>query len=368
MKYLKIIALSILMSLCGCGSESGRGITTPIPSSMLPNSYGRPNQVFVIADSTLWKSAVGDTFFYYFAAPYLLLPQPEPIFDIQHLTPEQLAENVAKKEFKSIIFLADMKDSESPTTQLVRHDVGAAKIEEAKMDKGFTTIVGQNKWATNQQLFYIIGFGEEKLTENISKNFPPVARRVNDRDLKMVEANTYQSGNNNDLEADMANSFGVKMKIPGSFKKIIHDAASNTVWLRSDDRDVVANLLIHRRKYISEGQLTYDGIKNIRNEVGKIISSQEPDSYMQINDIDLPLFVEKKTINGQYAVQARGIWEMANDFKGGAFISNLLLDQNKNELLFVDGFLFAPALDKKRNYMQELDLILSSVALVVGEN
>ena len=370
MKYLKILIISIMATfIWGCATDQPeKDMTTPAPSSLLPNSYGRPNQIFVVADTTLWKSAVGDTFFYYFASPYILLPQPEPIFDIQHLTPEQLAKNPAKKEFKSIIFLADMEDDNSITTQQVSHDVGAVKVEEARIDKGFTTIVGQNKWALNQQLFYIIGFGEEKLIENISKNFPPIARRVNDRDAKMIESNTYQSGSNNELESDLALSFGVQMKIPGSFKKILYNTSTNTVWLRSDDRNVVANILVHRRPYTNEQQLTYDGIKSIRNEVGKIISSQQPNTYMQINDIDLPLFVEKKTLNGFYTVQARGIWEMVNDFKGGAFISNLLLNQAKNELIFVDGFLFAPGEPEKRDYMQELDLILSSAEPIVGEN
>ncbi len=273
-----------------------------------------------------------------------------------------------KKEFRTILFLADMSDKNSITTSQVRHDVGAVKVEEARLGKGFTTIVGQNKWARGQQLFYMIGFGKDKLAENIAKNFPPIARRVNDRDIKKIEANAYQSGNNVDLQMEMEAAFGVSMKIPGSFKKILYNSTTNTVWLRSDDRDVVANILIHRRKYRSEDQLTYDGIKNIRNEVGKIITTQLPDTYMQINDIDLPLFVEKKTLNNLYTLQAKGIWEIVNDFKGGAFISNLMLDQEKNELLFVDGFLFAPGVEKKRNYMQELELILSSAEPVSGEN
>lgn len=368
MKYLKIIFFALLIGLWSCAAEPPSNISTPIPSSLLPNSYGRPNQLFVIADSSLWDGPAGDTFFYYFAAPYLLLPQPEPIFDIQFMTPEELAKNPAKKEFKSIIFLADMDDEYSIAAQQVKHDVGAVKIEEARIDKGYTTIVGQNKWALNQQLFYFIGFGKDKLAENISRNFPPVARRINDRDQKMIESNTYQSGANNDLEAEIASSFNIEMKIPGSFKKILQDNETNTVWLRSDDREVVASLLIHRRKYSSEDQLTYDGIKKIRNEVGRIISSPIQDSYMQINDIDLPLFVETKTVNGLYTVQARGIWEMVNDFKGGSFISNLMLDQDTNELIFVDGFLFAPALQNKRNFMQELDLILTTIQPISGEN
>lgn len=370
MQYLKKMTVCFMaVMLFGCATEnSDSGINTPVPGNMLPNSYGRPNQILVVADSNIWQSTVGDSFFYYFAAPYLLLPQPEPIFDIQHITPEDLAKKPARKEFKSIVFLSDMTDDNSLTSQQVLHDVGAAKVEEAKIGKGYTTIVGQNKWALNQQLFYMVGLGADKLAACIGQNFAPVARRINERDHKMIEANTYQSGINATIEAELLASFGVRLKVPGSYKKIIYDSNTNTVWLRSDDRDVVANMLVHRRKYVNEAQLSYEGLKSIRNEVGKIITSQQPDSYMQINDIDLPLFVEKKTLNGAFALQAKGIWEMVNDYKGGAFVSYLLLDQPKGELVFVDGFLYAPSLPEKRDHVQELEFILSSIETAVGDN
>ncbi|MEZ4935770.1 MAG: DUF4837 family protein [Saprospiraceae bacterium] len=185
----------------------------------------------------------------------------------------------------------------------------------------------------------------------------------------MVEANAYQTGINNALQDDIAASFGFDMKIPGSFKKILHNTSTNTVWLRSDDCDVVANILTRLQKaYQRRPTDVYEGIKKIRNEVGKIITSQQPDTYMQINDVDLPMFVEKKTMNGFYTVQARGIWEMVNDFKGGAFVSNLMLDQDRGELIFVDGFLFAPGVAEKRNHMQELEYILTSAHPLSVEN
>ena len=68
------------------------------------------------------------------------------------------------------------------------------------------------------------------------------------------------------------------------------------------------------------------------------------------------------------ALQARGIWEMVDDFKGGAFISNLMLDQDRGELILVDGFLYAPSIPKKRNYMQEIELIISSAEPTAVEN
>jgi hypothetical protein len=72
--------------------------------------------------------------------------------------------------------------------------------------------------------------------------------------------------------------------------------------------------------------------------------------------------VEQVTISGQYALEARGIWEIENDFMGGAFISYLIYNPQKAELLFIDGFLHAPG-EEKRNDMQKLEHILRTIKL-----
>ncbi len=81
---------------------------------------------------------------------------------------------------------------------------------------------------------------------------------------------------------------------------------------------------------------------------------------MRINDVDLPMFTYVKTINNRYAIEARGIWELENDYMGGPFISYLIHNPDKNELLFLDGFVYAPQEDK-RNYVQYLEHLLSNV-------
>ena len=95
-----------------------------------------------------------------------------------------------------------------------------------------------------------------------------------------------------------------------------------------------------------------------RDSIGrKYISSTLPDTYMQINDEDLPMLTQATTLNNNYALEARGIWEVINDYMGGAFVSYLIHNPDKNELLFVDGFIHAPGEDK-RDFMQYLEYVL----------
>ena len=113
------------------------------------------------------------------------------------------------------------------------------------------------------------------------------------------------------------------------------------------------------------------GIKKIQNEVGKMVTTPRPNTYKRINDVDLPMFVEEKTVNGLYTIEAKGIWDIVNDFMGGPFVSYLMLDEKNGELIFVEGFLHAPARvmrddpsrSNKRDLMQEVELIVSSTRL-----
>ena len=361
MKYLKIIFAFSILLLAACSSDTSGPGPVATTSKGKVQSHGRVNQVLVIADSALWKGVVGDTFFYYFNAPYILLPQPEPIFDLTHMTPEQLAKLPVKKEFRTIVFLADLNDENSTTARLLRADLGPEKLVEIQKGKGYNVTIGQDKWALKQQLFYVSAFGEDKLTECIAVNFPAIGRKINERDQKTVKATAYQGGEDAKLEGDIFAKYNLKMKIPRGFKQAKYDGNTNTLWLRSDEREIIANIIVHKLPYKDKSQLTKVGIKKIRDGVTGIVSSQQPNTYMRINDVDLPLFVENITLNSAYTVQAKGVWDMVNDFKGGPFVSNLMLNPKTNELVLVDGFVFAPGKDK-RNYMQELELVLATAS------
>ncbi len=362
MKYLKIIApLLMLLFLAACAKEAPQPVSAPTPKGEKVQAHGRVNQVLVIADSSLWKGAVGDSFFYYFSAPYILLPQPEPIFDLVHMTPEGLAKQPLKKEFRTIIFLADLNDENSTTARMMRTDLGPEKLVEIQKEKGYNVTVGQDKWAIKQHLFYVNGFGEDKLMECIAVNFPAIARKMNERDQEIVKNTVYQGGQDTKLEGDIFTKYSLKMKIPKGFKQAKYDGNTNTLWLRSDEREIIANIVFHKLPYKDKAQLTKAGIKKIRDGVSGIVTTTQPNTYMRINDEDLPLFVENKTINDAYTVQAKGVWDMVNDFMGGPFVSNLMLNPKTNELVLVDGFVFAPGKDK-RNYMQELELVLATAS------
>lgn len=357
-KVLKMLA-PVAFLLYACHSDR-----PPQQEGMIDKyAFGKVNQILVVADSSLWIGPVGDTFYYYFAGPYILTPQPESIFDITHFTPSQFFARSSRKEFRTIIMLADMSDPEAPTARMIRADIGDQKIEEIRKKGGCGVIVGKDKWARNQHIFYLFAFGEKALADCVATQFPAVAGRINKEDESIIEATAYQAGVNGKLQEEILDKFGIELRVPGDFKKAKYDGNLQAMWIRRDVRESHAGIIIHRLPYRSQQQLGKEGIKKIINTIGTLVSSWVVGSRMSVDDVNLPMFLETKTQDGHFTAVARGIWQMENDFKGGPFVCYVIHDEKNGDLVVVYGYVFAPA-EEKRDLIQEVEYIVKSVKLV----
>ena len=354
MNLYKIIGFFSLFFLLSACSEDMQRSLAPVP-----NAFGKLNEIIIITDDRIWEGPVGDTLRYYYGAAFPILPQPEPIFDLRQFTPAELEKDPIRREFRNYILLGNLNEEDSPTTQLMKADLKEERLEKARQDPNYTSAVARDKWAKNQLLVYQFAFSDDDLIENIKKNFPAIAKRVQEADRDKIEATIYFGGENPAIQAEVADKMGTKIRVPSDYSLAISN--EDLIWMRREIDNINSNLLIRKIDYRDQSQLSKQGIKAIRDSLGrKYVSSTIPNTYMRINDVDLPMFTSVKTLNNKYTLEARGIWEMANDFMGGAFISYLIHNPEKEELLFVDGFVYAPGKDK-RNFMQQLEFIMSTV-------
>lgn len=359
MNILKQSSFSLFLAgilaifLSACSEDVQRGLQ-PVPTA-----FGKVNQIEILIDEELWEGPVGDTLRFYYSGAYPILPQPEPIFDLRPITPNQLEMDPIKKELRNYLIVADLSDTESPTAIMVRRDLGEEKVRKAKEDPSFNSSVGRDKWAMGQLLIYQFGFSEEDLINHLKKNFPAIKKRFRDSDRDRIDATVYFNGESGSLKNEIKEKMDAQMRVPNDFVLAISD--EEIIWMRKNTPEMSSNLILSKVDYTDQEQLTKEGIKSIRDSIGKkYISSTLPNTYMRINDIDLPMFTSAKTLNNNYALEARGIWEIANDYMGGAFVSYLIHNPSKQELLFVDGFVHAPGKDK-RDFMQQLEHIISTV-------
>lgn len=345
-----IITLSFLVSSCSNETKKQMNIQ--------PAAFGVTNGIVLIADEDVWKGPIGDSIRFYFSAPYLILPQPEPVFDIKHFTPDGLLKEPIRREFRHIIFVGNIKDDHSPTTRMIRKDIGVARVDRAYKDASFNSLEGKNKWARNQSVIYLFGKTDQDVANSVIEHYPAIAKKFQNRDRDLIKADTYTTGLNTKVMEEVKAAMDVDIKIPAEYFMAVNDG--ETIWIRKENSRISSNLLMTRIPYKDKAQFSKKNIKAIRDKIGKkYVSTRADSTYMQTNDIDLPMFTTTTTLNNDYCMEARGIWEVVNDFMGGPFIGYLVHNPDKKELLYIEGFLHAPS-QNKRNYMQQLELIIGT--------
>jgi hypothetical protein len=313
----------------------------------------------VVADEEQWNDRDKDTIDYYYGSAYVILPQPDPIFDIKHVTPIQIKNYEIQRKHRCYLIVANLENENALSTKFVRQDIGEENYRRAMTDSTFNTKVAKDRWALGQLVIYLWGRDKEELISNLKINFPGITKRINKFDERQHEATVYFGGENITAKTKIIKTLGVELRVPEEYVLAISD--TTTAWLRKESNKASMNILVHRIKYTSKKQLTKKGLKDLRNNVGKAyVSSSVPDSYMRINDVDLPLYVDPVTLDNKYALHGRGIWDIVNDFMGGAFVSYLIYDEEEGELILIDGFVHAPGEDK-RLFMQQLNHILKTV-------
>ncbi len=355
-----ILILIVIGSLGSCNNE----VTQQLEPKGV--ALGVMNEIVVIADDDIWEGAVGDTFRYYFESAYPILPAPEPLFDLRHFTIQELEGQPLRKELRSYAILADLSDSDSETTRMVKRDMGSEKFNQALTSGTPISSVGKDKWSRGQLLIYLFGQNRKALSESIRKNFSATASRVNQHDEKQLKSSVYLDRTNIGLGKQIAQKYNIELQIPGEYQEAYRDDDLNILWLRKDTEKAILNVVIQKQVYSDPSQLSKENISAMRNEFGRnYVTSDLDGDYMVINDDDLPVYEYAVTIDGQYAKEIRGTWEMTVDFSAGPFITYVIINSKKNELIYLDVFVLAPGTDK-RDMMMQLDYIIKNAKILGG--
>lgn len=354
MRYLLYSIIVIFIVVCSSCNEDIRKST-----GVKPGSFGVLNEVIAVADKEDWNTMIGDTFQYYFASAYPLMPTPEPFFDIRHFSKENLDAEPLRKQLRTYVVLCNLNDDESAVTKMVKQDLGEDRFMKIRKTGEQKTSLGKDKWARGQIIVYILGRDEDELAANIRENFSAVAKRIHLHSKEQLQARVYANNINLGLSSRMKEEFGIDIRIPSDYKKL-PKIDNDFTWLRKDTKKAILNIAIKKMPYENEEQLSKDYLKELTDEFGTNVDAEDINNILVINDVDLPVFEYTREINGRYVKEIRGIWEMTKDFDGGPFGSYMLHNKKAGEIVFITTFVYAPG-TSKRDYMQELEYLVKSI-------
>ncbi|MFQ3238361.1 MAG: hypothetical protein ACI9NI_000639 [Olleya marilimosa] len=298
---------------------------------MVPKSSGNLYNVSVVVDNELWNGNVGDAIRDVLTTVVPGLPQPEPMFDINQIPPQVFSGFAAKNRI-------------------------VLKIE--KSDKSEIKIA-TDAYAQPQKVIVVSGPNDTKLIEVLKNNKDKILDTFKNQEIEARQALTNNSlHTNNNIEKKL----GISIKFPSIYRIAKEDG--DFFWVRKNLTTGTNNFMVYQVPLDAidkEGDITQQ-IITIRDSVGKkYIPGPIDGSYMKTEEAYTP-FLFTTIIDNKSTYEVRSTWDIEGTYNAGPFVNYMVEDKINNRYVVLEGFTFAPSVNK-RDYILELESIIKSLKI-----
>ena len=323
MRFFTIVFL-IIGVLFSC-NESGKN-----KKPYRQKSVGNINSLQIIVSDKLWNNEVGTEIRKYYAAPTDGLPQDEPLFSINQMRPSTFTGFVKSNRIFLHISIGDENKVSIAQDPFARPQTGGI-------------ITGK----TDSDLIRLIANSHERIIEALHQSEIKERQRRTSKSLMRIDS----------LDLD----FGVSLKIPSAYR--LAKKTEDFYWIRKDLKSGSTNILIY--------EVPLSMIRNDSTVIADIITIRDSISgtYIPVEDegrfITEPAYspyLFHSSIDGKFAYETKGIWEVKDEFMAGPFLNYAVRDSINNRYLILEGFTYAPSVEK-RNLQFELESILKSARI-----
>ena len=325
-KYLSysILVLIILIGFSSCNGK--KGVFTP-------TSSGRPYEILVVIGHDLWEQPAGRALYDVLDTDVPGLPQSERSFRIMYSAPKNFDSTL--KLIRNII-IVDISDNFTRASFKYAKDVYASPqmimTIQAPNAKEFETFVEQNK----QQ---IIDF---------------FTKAEMNRQMSLLETR------HSDIVANKVDSmFGSEIWLPAEITSYKH--GKDFFWGSTNKASGDQNIVVYSYPYTDKNTFTKEYFINKRDSIMMInLPGAQEGMYMSTDSVTVEM--TPLNVQGQYALEARGLWRMKGDFMGGPFVSHTRIDTINNRVVTAEVFVYSPN-KLKRNLMRMLEASLYTLKL-----
>lgn len=311
------------MLLIGCNDGSG--------TRVLSESSGVINSLSIVVDNDLWSGSVGNTLRNILGAPVYGLPQDEPMFTMHQMPP--------------IVF-----------TDFATKNRTVVKIEKGK-PAGIKFL--DNVYARPQKVILVTGNTNQEINDQLELNRDQIVSVLRDVEIREKQRRISISLNKNH---NIGEKLGLSIRFPSIYR--IAKEEGTFFWIRKDLKTGSMNLMIYELPLgsISEGDEAINDIIRIRDSVGEMhIPGPLEGSYMITEQAYTP-YLNETIIDNKPTLETRSTWEIKNAFMAGPFINYMVEDKLNDRIVVLEGFTFAPSINK-RNHMFELEAIIRSLKI-----
>jgi hypothetical protein len=302
---------------------------------VLPGSNGKFNEVLVILDYKDWEGKIGTELKKILQANIPGLPQPEPLFSVMQIDPDNFSGSLRKNRNIIKLLYGDENKIE------IKNDVNARP----------------------QAYIFITAKSPDDFVALIRENADKIVKSIRESDLGDIQRRAFENRHKENFRFFTANK--LKMNIPGDFELI--DDREDFIWFRKRFQaghsiNGSMNIFGYVVPRVYPYEVLRDSIISLRNEIGKrYVPGPFDDSYLTTEAAYTP-HIYPIEFKGRKAYKTLGKWEIYNDFQAGPFVNITIPDTLHHRTLIVDGLVFAPAIDK-RDMMFEVESIIKTLEI-----
>lgn len=347
MKYYIVRCLILVALFISCSDSKNK--------EYLPKATGKPGDVLVFMDSLQWNGELGQEFRKIFLAPFPGSPQNEPSFNVIWVHPSRGLSML--KQMRNLVYVFTLDQKSSGTRTLLRQ-FSEPTLNRIRTDTTFHMATAQEEFAKGQEVMYLMGNTEEDLIRFLQNQKQAIADYFNNAERKRLTAELNRTRSTEGLTAFLRTEQNVELRVPIGYK--LADRAANFAWFRNPAAEIDKNVFLSWKPYRSEYQLLPDSLIEWRNEIAKqhlFENPANPESYLVTEQEDAKVHARQIKMNGNFAMELRGLWRTNLRTMGGPFISYALVDEPRGLLYYIEGFAYAPGKDK-REIIRDLETTL----------
>lgn len=298
------------------------------------SAQGRPYELIVVCPQMEWNGELGDSLRAVFTAPVPYLNQVEPLFDVLRVTERGFKDMIADhRNILKVVVDPEVQQAEAAVEYNVTSEPQIVVTLQGPDDKALVEYLSQNR----NDLLHVLEQAER------------------DRDVQ-----AYTSFNNPGIEAAIRKLFGVEIKVPKGY--VLAKQTDDFLWARYEYPTASQGFFVYSYPYEGPESLSLDALIKARNKFAALIPGPSDGSYMITSDAFEPAY-RLFRLEGRLWCELRGFWDVEGDFMGGPFVSYTTVDTETNRVFTIDGYVYAPDLNKprKRNYIRGIEHLLYTI-------
>lgn len=339
------LLFTLLLSACGEDQSGETGSAESNAALFLSPAAGGMHEIYVFCDNNIWNDSIGKYVESQLGGYIYGLPQMEKRFTI-----------------------FQFEHSDAIKSRMTHRNILNIYVSDKNQHKNLRSERIDNKWAKGQVMYDIQGPNEEQVLKLLQTEVPKIANELEDIERERL-MKKYAAKPNQMIDITLQGERNISLQIPA--RSDLMENYDDFVWIMSNKKgpqnrfQIQEGIFVYEYPYESDSTFTYDFLVAKRDSMlKKYVPGSTDDQYLATQLLEgYEPVIREINFKGKYAMEMRGQYRMENGFMGGPFVSITMVDEKRNRVITVEGYVFAPKF-RKRNYIREVEAMIYSLEVM----